>query len=68
MDLWTTGSGGHGPPTERDPQRVLDDVLDGRVSAEAAETGYGVVIQAGEVDVQATEELRVVRNEGQPPP
>ena len=68
MDLWTTGSGGHGPPTERDPQRVLDDVLDGRVSAEAAETGYGVVIQAGEVDVQATEKLRVVRNEGQPPP
>ena len=56
--LWTTGSGGHGPPTERDPQRVLDDVLDGRVSRSAAERLYGVVVTDDGVDDDATAQRR----------
>jgi len=56
--LWTTGSGGYGNPAERDVQRVLEDVLDGRVSDEAARSVYGVAIRAGRVDDAATRRLR----------
>ena len=46
--------GGYGDPRLRDPQAVLDDVLDGLISAESALVGYGVVIEAGRVDAVAT--------------
>lgn len=39
-----TGGGGWGDPTERDPERVLRDVLAGWVSREAAEKIYHVPI------------------------
>ena len=58
MELWTTGSGGHGPPTERDPRLVLEDIRDGRVSAEAARDLYGVVLDNDKVDAQATARQR----------
>lgn len=44
-----SGGGGYGDPLERDPERVRLDVLEGWVSAEAAESVYGVVL-AGRVD------------------
>jgi N-methylhydantoinase B len=44
MVLETAGGGGWGPPGERAPQRVLDDVLDGKLGAEAAAAVYGVVL------------------------
>ena len=55
-----SGSGGYGNPLERDPARVLDDVLDGYVSLEQARTGYGVVIDPATmaVNTRATEVLR----------
>jgi N-methylhydantoinase B len=34
------GSGGYGPPAERDPAHLADDVADGYVSPEAAERDY----------------------------
>jgi N-methylhydantoinase B len=40
--LRAPGSGGYGPPAERDPERVREDVRDGYVSREAAATIYGV--------------------------
>jgi N-methylhydantoinase B len=57
-----SGAGGYGDPLDRDPARVLDDVLDEYVSVEAARRDYGVVI-AGEgldlgVDDAATTALR----------
>jgi len=57
-----SGAGGYGDPLDRDPARVLDDVLDEYVSAEAARREYGVVI-GGEgierrVDDEATAALR----------
>ncbi len=58
VQLWTTGSGGHGCPLDREPQRVLDDVLDGRVSAESATSDYGVIIHAGRIDQDATGRCR----------
>jgi N-methylhydantoinase B len=50
------GGGGYGNPLEREPQLVLDDVLDGYVSQSAAAELYGVVVnrEARKVDAQAT--------------
>jgi N-methylhydantoinase B len=50
--------GGYGDPLQRDPARVLDDVLDGVVSAGSARLAYGVAVADGKVDEAATAELR----------
>jgi N-methylhydantoinase B len=50
--------GGYGNPFERDPQAVLFDVLEGLVSAEAAEQHYGVAISGNAVDGARTAQLR----------
>jgi N-methylhydantoinase B len=39
------GGGGYGDPFERDPERVLDDVVNGYVSIDAAECDYGVMVR-----------------------
>ena len=44
MTLSPPGGGGYGDPLARDPERVLDDVINGYVSIEAAQEIYGVVI------------------------
>lgn len=57
----TGGGGGWGNPFEREPDRVLQDVLEGYVSVAGAKRDYGVVINEAisSVDVLATKELRV---------
>ena len=40
------GGGGFGDPRTRDRQRVIDDVLDGLITAEEAQRDYGVVVDA----------------------
>jgi N-methylhydantoinase B len=50
--------GGYGDPLERDSSLVLEDVLAGLISREAAEAVYGVVIADGSVDAAATELAR----------
>jgi N-methylhydantoinase B len=54
------GAGGWGDPLERDPARVLNDVRNGFVSAEAAEMLYGVKVSldSATVDTGATTALR----------
>ncbi len=54
------GGGGWGNPMERDPSRVLEDVIDDRVSIEAAKNEYGVIISKGEnkIDLNATKVFR----------
>jgi len=55
----TAGGGGHGIPFERTPDRVLEDVLDGKVTHKGAERDYGVVITGdGAIDANATARLR----------
>ena len=56
----TAGGGGYGPATERAPERVLDDLLDGKITAEEARESYGVAIDAKgtAVDQEATAALR----------
>ena len=60
--LWeyVSGGAGHGDPLERDPERVLADVLDRKVSPEAARAEYGVVLLPGgaAVDHDATKACR----------
>ena len=43
----TTGGGGWGDPLTREPELVLRDVTDGKVSLVAAATDYGVVLTPG---------------------
>jgi N-methylhydantoinase B len=71
VQLNLPGGGGYGNPFERDPEHVLDDVVQGYVSLEAAERDYGVVInylggadrlvclpEHYVIDQSATEQLR----------
>jgi N-methylhydantoinase B len=60
--LWEylPGGAGYGDPLDRDPALVLDDVLDGKISAAVARGAYGVVLTpdgASVVEV-ATKECR----------
>ena len=53
------GGGGFGDPHARYPQQVLDDVLDGLMTADEARRSYGVVIDAkSQLDLAATARLR----------
>ncbi|MFK3797121.1 hydantoinase B/oxoprolinase family protein [Pseudomonas sp. NPDC088444] len=47
----TSGGGGFGDPLERDPQHVLNDVIDGYVSIGRAQLDYGVVVEAVDPDL-----------------
>ena len=67
LDVWTTGGGGFGDPLGRDPALVLEDVLDRKVSVEAARDDYGVVISERTVDRQATAALRASLREARGP-
>jgi N-methylhydantoinase B len=61
------GGGGWGAPLDREPEAVLDDVLDEYVSVAGAERDYGVVLTGSledltlEIDHDATERLRAER-------
>jgi N-methylhydantoinase B len=62
----TAGGGGAGDPLARDPERVLDDVREGRVSAQAALELYRVVVRPDpwQVDYLATQALRDAPEDG----
>lgn len=54
------GGGGCGDPFAREPERVLDDVREGKVSREAARRDYGVVLthDGAAIDEAATRQRR----------
>ncbi|WP_129113619.1 hydantoinase B/oxoprolinase family protein [Halegenticoccus tardaugens] len=56
----TPGGGGYGNPTDRPPEKVLEDVLNEKVSVGAAREEYGVVVdlETRTVDDAATERKR----------
>ena len=60
MRVESCGGGGYGPSTERDPQLVLRDVHEGKVSVERAREVYRVAIdpETWTVDETETERLR----------
>ncbi len=45
VTYYTGGGGGYGDPLERSPELVLDDVKEGYVSIQKAESDYGVVVK-----------------------
>jgi N-methylhydantoinase B len=64
LRITSPGGGGRGDPLEREPERVLADVVRGYVTREAAEAEYGVVLEGDAVDAVATEILRAGRRRG----
>jgi N-methylhydantoinase B len=60
LRIQTAGGGGWGDPLERDPQRVLDDVRNGKLSPALVQREYGVVLDAAgtSVDEGATTRTR----------
>lgn len=63
--LGLPGGGGFGDPRTRDVQRVVDDVLDGLISAEEARRDYGVAVNAfGKIDPAETARLRPDHGDG----
>ena len=59
LHLESPGGGGYGPPEERAPQAVADDVRLGYVSSTAAARDYGVALaEDGAVDLVGTARLR----------
>ena len=67
--LWEGGGGGWQDPRSRPAERMLEDVIDGFVSTEAARDHYGVavnVIDEGaaryEIDQSESEKLRAAND------
>ena len=61
LRIETGGGGGYGHPFDRPAEAVLEDVLGGYVSREAAERLYGVVLDGNRVDEDATARARASR-------
>ncbi|GJD53030.1 Acetophenone carboxylase delta subunit [Methylobacterium crusticola] len=61
LRIETGGGGGHGHPFDREPEAVLEDVLGGFVSREAAQRHYGVALAGDALDAAATAALRADR-------
>ena len=57
------GGGGHGPPLDREPERVLRDVVEEKITPAHARDAYGVIVdESGRaVDRNATEALRAAK-------
>ena len=59
LQLTLPGGAGYGDPFTRDTGRVLEDVRDGLISAEAAKRDYGVkILTEGELDADGSNILR----------
>lgn len=61
VHIETGGGGGYGHPFDRAPERVLEDVLAGLVSVEAAAREYGVAVTGRTEDAEETARLRAAR-------
>ncbi|WP_159715961.1 hydantoinase B/oxoprolinase family protein [Geminicoccus flavidas] len=68
---YSAGGGGYGSPLERDPARVLHDLMEGWISEERARSVYGLVTTGSladgtlAVDEAATRSLRVSLRQAQ---
>ncbi len=68
ISLRSGGGGGYGPPSDRDPNLVLSDVVDGYVSLDSARQDYGVVLRGGQIDGSATagQRRKMIGSQGGP--
>ncbi|MFK8081908.1 MAG: hydantoinase B/oxoprolinase family protein [Granulosicoccus sp.] len=66
VSYFSPSGGGYGNPLERDPEKVLDDVLDGLITVDHAMDDYGVVLKAvddgygWQIDAAATASARKI--------
>ena len=64
VSYFSPSGGGYGDPLERDPNKVLDDVLDGFITPDHARDDYGVLLSEVDdgygwaLDIKGTEQLR----------
>jgi N-methylhydantoinase B len=58
VNIMMQNGGGYGDPLDREPERVLADVVGRGVSADWAERLYGVVVRDGKLDAAATDARR----------
>ena len=66
ITIMTPGGGGYGDPFTRDPESVARDVAKGLVSTAAAQSDYGVALDAkGGVDAARTADLRAAGSAAQ---
>ncbi len=56
--VYSSGGGGWGDPLDRNPEKVLDDLVNGYISEKSARHTYGVVIEDNKVDKVKTDQLR----------
>jgi N-methylhydantoinase B len=67
FELHSQGGGGYGDPLQRTPELVMEDILNGYLTKEAALADYGVVIETGHdeprIDHAGTAEERSRRNQ-----
>ena len=68
FEIVSQGGGGFGDPLERDPDHVLQDVIDGLVSEGAALADYGVAIAGADgdrkINLQATQQTLAAESRG----
>ncbi|MBN1271688.1 MAG: hydantoinase B/oxoprolinase family protein [Candidatus Aminicenantes bacterium] len=65
LSAGTAGGGGFGNPLERDEDKVIRDVIQGRVSRQKAHAEYGIVIRKnGKIDRTATKKERAQKRAG----
>lgn len=70
VTYYSPSGGGYGDPLERDPKKVLDDVLDGFITADHARDDYGVVLDPADngydwaLNLEATAALRASMSGG----
>jgi N-methylhydantoinase B len=57
------GAGGFGNPLEREPEAVLEDYLDGKISAGFAQRHYAVAFDGKAIDTARTAQLRAARGQ-----
>ena len=63
--LRSPSGGGYGPPWERPPEHVAEDVGEGYVTRERASTSYGVVVREdGTIDQDGTFSARTELRSG----
>jgi N-methylhydantoinase B len=58
------GGGGIGDPLEREPERVLADIVSGAISERAATEVFGVIVNDGAIDASGTKVRRQALREG----
>lgn len=64
VSVRTPGGGGYGPPEERDPEAVLADVRDGKVSVEKARDEYGLDVDPEAGTAEPTDARRAAGTGG----